>query len=591
MRYMREPLSSTTSPGRACARSHAIASSLPRRSRARAARARRRARRAARSAAKSPPTSTMSAARGRRRADAFVHRAAPRRPARPCCPAPRCGARRVRARTPRAWRARRSSRRCTHRRSRSVPPACACARSGRAGSAKCGARRGDGRADRARPPTRRRARRRGCGGCDRRARRRAAAARAISPPAIDEHVVDAHDRAARSPVRRPLGVDAEPHRRARQRRRHARARRRPRDRARRARRREKRSHFVSARRSRAAHDLEVRFADVRQHGDVGPRGGDERRRGRDTCARPSRRSRRARRRRRARARTSRTPISLFSFSGVATASRPAAANALSRRTPSSSSCRCCRVIAMTGPRRRARASRPSVRYAGSVSATTIAGRCRRGNAAASSTIAADAPRSTASATKRWPSKRSPRSARNVSLGRDRARVGRHGDRGRQRSRLTTRPPSAASDVVRGQSHARSVPERDANALAYFVAIVERHALVADDLIGFVAFAGNDDGVAGARVLDRARESPCAGRGSLRRRCRRRRRPRSAAGSSPRGLSDVTITASAAPAAIAPISTRCPASRSPPQPNTTISRPRVVSRAARSTFASASGVCA
>jgi len=65
----------------------------------------------------------------------------------------------------------------------------------------------------------------------------------------------------------------------------------------------------------------------------------------------------------------------------------------------------------------------------------------------------------------------------------------------------------------------------------------------------------------------------------------------AAGFSPRGLSEVTITASAASAAMRPISTRFPGSRSPPQPNTTISRPRVVSRAARRTLASASGVCA
>src|SRR5437588_1603512 len=52
---------------------------------------------------------------------------------------------------------------------------------------------------------------------------------------------------------------------------------------------------------------------------------------------------------------------------------------------------------------------------------------------------------------------------------------------------------------------------------------------------------------------------------------RRIAARMAAGSSLRGLSSVTITRSASRAAIAPIIGRLPASRSPPQPNTTMRR--------------------
>ena len=65
----------------------------------------------------------------------------------------------------------------------------------------------------------------------------------------------------------------------------------------------------------------------------------------------------------------------------------------------------------------------------------------------------------------------------------------------------------------------------------------------------------------------------------------------ASGSSERGLSEVTITASASRRATAPISGRLPGSRSPPQPNTQISRRAVSSRAAARTFSSESGVWA
>ncbi len=66
-------------------------------------------------------------------------------------------------------------------------------------------------------------------------------------------------------------------------------------------------------------------------------------------------------------------------------------------------------------------------------------------------------------------------------------------------------------------------------------------------------------------------SPAASFGALVRRTPSRTMSTIAAGSSVRGLSDVTIARSASRAAISPIIGRLPRSRSPPQPNTTISR--------------------
>ena len=65
----------------------------------------------------------------------------------------------------------------------------------------------------------------------------------------------------------------------------------------------------------------------------------------------------------------------------------------------------------------------------------------------------------------------------------------------------------------------------------------------------------------------------------------------ASGSSERGLSEVTITSSAPAAAIAPMRGRLPRSRSPPQPNTQITRRPASPRAAERTFSSESGVWA
>ncbi len=62
------------------------------------------------------------------------------------------------------------------------------------------------------------------------------------------------------------------------------------------------------------------------------------------------------------------------------------------------------------------------------------------------------------------------------------------------------------------------------------------------------------------------------------------------GSSERGLSDVTIATSASSSAMRPMIGRLPRSRSPPQPNTHTTRRDAISRAARRTFSSESGVC-
>src|SRR5581483_9811539 len=65
----------------------------------------------------------------------------------------------------------------------------------------------------------------------------------------------------------------------------------------------------------------------------------------------------------------------------------------------------------------------------------------------------------------------------------------------------------------------------------------------------------------------------------------------ASGASLRGLSEVRIARSASSRATLPIAGRLARSRSPPAPNTTVNRPRPSVRAARSTFARESGVCA
>ena len=98
------------------------------------------------------------------------------------------------------------------------------------------------------------------------------------------------------------------------------------------------------------------------------------------------------------------------------------------------------------------------------------------------------------------------------------------------------------------------------------------------------------------LVDRALGSPSAGPARRRTRpplgrCPLDRRSMIASGSSDRGLSLVTITRSASSAAARPIIGRFARSRSPPQPNTTITRPSADARAPRSTLWMLSGVCA
>ncbi len=115
---------------------------------------------------------------------------------------------------------------------------------------------------------------------------------------------------------------------------------------------------------------------------------------------------------------------------------------------------------------------------------------------------------------------------------------------------------------------------------------------ADRLSLLVALAGHHQHVARRQTRSAPPRSPSPGRRSpAHPGTRRGSRHGSTAGSSPRGLSSVTIATSASRAAASPISGRLPRSRSPPAPNTTCSRPCVCGRSAVSSRSSASGVWA
>ena len=168
---------------------------------------------------------------------------------------------------------------------------------------------------------------------------------------------------------------------------------------------------------------------------------------------------------------------------------------------------------------------------------------------------------------------------------------------RSRRRTPTQSPARRAAGRRG--HGLGGPERAHAACrrrrggrAQHLGIVERQGPVADDLVVLVALAGDEQRVARPKRreggpdrlrpvadLDARPVPPPAPRGGSR------------PGSSVRGLSSVTIASSASRAAISPISGRLPASRSPPQPNTTTSRPAVCGRSASSALASASGLWA
>src|SRR5262249_37794493 len=149
--------------------------------------------------------------------------------------------------------------------------------------------------------------------------------------------------------------------------------------------------------------------------------------------------------------------------------------------------------------------------------------------------------------------------------------------------------------------------------ARLVAVAEREALAPDDLVVLVALAGEHDGVARPGDADRELDRGAAVRGPRPTRGGGVRRlgagaperraggwglagprwtaARSASGSSVRGLSLVAIRRSAKRATASAISGRLARSRSPPQPKSAMSRPRVSGRSVRSTFSTASGVCA
>ena len=119
-------------------------------------------------------------------------------------------------------------------------------------------------------------------------------------------------------------------------------------------------------------------------------------------------------------------------------------------------------------------------------------------------------------------------------------------------------------------------------------VAEGAALVAVDLVILVALARRSarrprspqsSALRGSRARDRAR----CGR-ACRPECPAAMSATIACGDSLRGLSSVMTMSSASSAAIAPMIGRLPGSRSPPQPNTTTSRPAQCARAARQRLA-------
>ena len=199
------------------------------------------------------------------------------------------------------------------------------------------------------------------------------------------------------------------------------------------------------------------------------------------------------------------------------------------------------------------------------------------------------PRSPALA-KSWPSSASPLMAKKASPGSSVRRVdGNAGDALRHRARAAGRRMAATSRSV---VHSRLMRHAPRSAFAHLVMVGERQGLARRS-------SGLPHGPCRRRSACRRpaawrppRGSPRAGRRS---RWRRARRPGSrrgsSAGTSERGLSSVTMTTSASRVAISPMIGRLPRSRSPPQPNTTTTRPVVNGRTDASTFSSASGLWA
>ena len=160
----------------------------------------------------------------------------------------------------------------------------------------------------------------------------------------------------------------------------------------------------------------------------------------------------------------------------------------------------------------------------------------------------------------------------------------------RRRRAGARPPPRRAALASSPSRPR--PQRRARDLD----VVEGDRAAARELLAaLVALAGDHDDVAGLRERDRARDRLAAVDDRLDAGAARRSPARIsatiAAGSSERGLSEVTIVTSASAAEIAPICGRLPRSRSPPQPNTAISAPLAQRRAPRAARSRASRACA
>ena len=184
-----------------------------------------------------------------------------------------------------------------------------------------------------------------------------------------------------------------------------------------------------------------------------------------------------------------------------------------------------------------------------------------------------APRSSAGRTNSWPS-RSPASATNRSPGSS-VRVSMETPVAANGA-PTGSPPVAATISSRGPRAAQPCAGSRPSAAAVSATSSNGWMIAPIDLALLVALAGDHQHVAAASAWRRRRGSPRGGRRSRAGPARRRRiSARIAAGSSERGLSSVTMATSARPAAMAPICGRLPRSRSPPAPNTTISRPRGV----------------
>ena len=157
------------------------------------------------------------------------------------------------------------------------------------------------------------------------------------------------------------------------------------------------------------------------------------------------------------------------------------------------------------------------------------------------------------------------------------------------SPLASRPPVAARDLAAGpERRSRTRPPESRAARPQHLGIVERQDTVADDLAGLVTLAGDQQHVARAQAAKAVRiggraVADLAAPGQPARTARTDRRRVLAA----RIVVGDDGEVGAARRRSRPSAAACRRSRSPPQPNTTTSRPAACGRSASSTFSSAS----